>query len=72
MNKKIPTCLPTNSPTMIPSGNGFARSASAMPSSEIPEFASANSGTIPYATQACHRCTKRFSGGSMSSSCSSM
>src|SRR5579871_3671806 len=52
MLPKIPACLPSNSPSAIPSGSGASRIAGVMPSNETPALAKPNSGTTPNATVA--------------------
>ena len=43
---EIPSGLPTNNPSMIPSGTGVARLARLTPANEIPALANANNGRI--------------------------
>ena len=61
LKENTPTCLPTKSPSAVPSATGDKISSSPTPRSEMPAFTKANIGSTPKATQPCRSCSMLFS-----------
>src|SRR5215213_9209582 len=56
-NPNTPSCLPTNSPTAMPSGTEAKSVEAETPEKDTPAFANPKIGTIKSATQANVACT---------------